>query len=81
MLIIDANNKSINEVTLFLTKDEASELLDKLESILQSKVGGSHSHINDSSYVKEITICTYVPGEISDEGLSEQVKKYILSEA
>ena len=80
MLIIDENNKSINEVTLLLTQGEASELLDNLESILQSKIGSSHSHINDSNYAKEITICTYTPGEITDEGLDSRVKKHILSD-
>ena len=80
MLIIDKNDNSIDGITLLLTEAEASELRDKLESILQSKTGSSHSHINDSDYKKEITVCTYTKGKVSDEGFNEQIKKHILTE-
>ncbi len=81
MLIIDENNQSIDTITLLLTECEAKELRDSLESILQSKVGVSHSHVNNSSYSKEITVCTYMPGKISDEGFNEHIKKLILAES
>ena len=80
MLIIDEKNSSIDAVTLLLTEAEASEFRDSLESILQSKTGSSHFHINDSDYRKEITVCTYTKGYISDEGFDEQIKKHILNE-
>lgn len=80
MLIIDKNDNSIDGITLLLTEDEASELRDKLESILQAKTGSSHSHINDNDYKKEITVCTYTKGKVLDEGFNEQIKKHILTE-
>ena len=80
MLIIDKNDNSIDGITLLLTEAEASELRDKLESILQLKTGSSHSHINDSDYKKEITVCTYTKGKVSDKGFHEEIKKHILTE-
>lgn len=59
MHILDNDtDKSIDQVTLYLTPSEAGELRDKLAAILKSHQN-DHAHINDTAFTKEITICTY----------------------
>jgi hypothetical protein len=41
------DNKSLKNVVLMLTVEEAAELKDDLERLLSKKVLNDHSHIND----------------------------------
>jgi hypothetical protein len=59
MRILDEDgDKSLNAVTLYLTKSEASELKNSLEQILSDPVN-RHEHISSSDYKKEVTISIY----------------------
>ncbi len=80
MIIINEEGNSIDTITLLLTNSEALELRDSLEDIIKLRTGTSHAHINDSDYRKEITVCTYKKGGVSDEGFDEITKEFILNE-
>lgn len=47
----------VNAITLYLTKAEASELRDALESLLADPMG--HEHVSNTDYSREITVCRY----------------------
>lgn len=55
------SDKSIDEVIVYLTLDEAKELRDKLE-ILISSPAEQHEHVMDVSIepMKELTIAVYI---------------------
>ncbi len=60
MRIFNINkNESIDEVLLLLTKDEASELRDELDRLLNSEIDVDHGHISEDSFDREITISIY----------------------
>jgi hypothetical protein len=46
-----------DRVVLHLTRREAAELRDALDSLLTAPTG-SHEHVPDESFVKEITVTT-----------------------
>ena len=76
MRILDQkNDQSINQVVLYLTKEEALELKDSLDGIIEDNNLGRHEHVSSSEYDKEITVCLYDPGSI--EQFSERSKKLI----
>lgn len=80
MRLFDENNeKSLNNISLFLTIDEAKELLDSLEGLLKNfKNDADHTHINDENYKREITVCLY--NETNLNGWNETAKKLILED-
>jgi hypothetical protein len=51
-------DKPLNAVTLFLTKTEASELIDSLEQLLVDALG-RHEHVSSTDHAQEVTICIY----------------------
>jgi hypothetical protein len=61
MRIYDEDNqKVINNVSIFLTVDEAQEIWDSLEDLLNKfQNDADHAHINDADYSHEITFCLY----------------------
>ena len=78
MRLLDGDSdKSIDEVFIYLTKLEAKELVDSLESLLTDQLG-SHNHISSSDHKKEITVCIY--DEKFIEGFSERSKKLIIED-
>ena len=78
MRLLDGDSdKSLDEVFIYLTKLEAKELVDSLESLLASTIG-NHNHISSNDYKKEITVCIY--DEKILEGFSERSKKLILED-
>jgi hypothetical protein len=59
MYILDnISDTSLNNVTLYLTYLEASELKDSLEDLLKKPLV-NHAHISDENFLKEITVCVY----------------------
>lgn len=59
MHILDqTSDKSLKNVTLYLTHSEALELRDSLNDLLQNRLN-NHAHISNESFKKEITVCIY----------------------
>ena len=59
MRILDEiSDKSIENIILYLTFSEASELRDGLDEILKKPVN-NHVHISSENVQKEITVCIY----------------------
>lgn len=62
MILMDQDSKhNISDALLMLTLDEAAQLEGALCDLRSSKVGLSHSHVNNSSYSKELTVMLYDP--------------------
>lgn len=79
MKILDQNNdKSLDNILLLLTIEEAKEFRDQLERLLMEKAINDHGHINDLSYSKEITVGLYEQGKI--DGFNDRIKKLILDD-
>jgi helix-turn-helix protein len=78
MRILDRDsNKTINNVILYLSEDEASVLQSSLQNLLE-KPENNHTHINNPDFTKEITVCIYDPGNLT--GFDERSKKVIMSD-
>jgi hypothetical protein len=59
MRILDESaDKSLNNVILYLTLSEASELRDSLDDLLK-KSSNNHAHIANENFQKELTVCIY----------------------
>ena len=69
-------DKKVNKVILYLTPDEAQEMKDSLELIMNNKKH-QHEHIPDreDDYKREITICIYKEDDLSS--FDERSKKLI----
>jgi hypothetical protein len=66
MRILDeVTNKSLKNITLYLTFSEATELLDSLAQIIKKPIN-NHDHISSEDYQKEITICIYDKKNLMD---------------
>jgi len=61
-LLNEDTEASFSRLTLLLTRAEASELRDSLESILQT--GAGHQHIPSEDDKKEITVAIYDDSDI-----------------
>ncbi|MEO2073788.1 MAG: hypothetical protein ABGX20_00005 [Bacillus sp. (in: firmicutes)] len=77
MRIFDEDNKiPIKNVSIFLTRSEAAEMVDSLNDILENfQHNADHAHINDNDYKREITICVYEDNDL--RGFNEEAKKLI----
>jgi hypothetical protein len=77
MRIFDEDNKkSIKNVSIFLTKSEAQEIVDSLNDIIENfQHNADHAHINDIDYKREITVCVYDENDLS--GFNKEAKKLI----
>ena len=53
------NNKAVKNLTLYLTINEAKELLSDLQANLDNYGKNYHSHIYDESYNHELTVVLY----------------------
>lgn len=59
MRIFDENSdKSLENVTLYLTLSEAKELRDSLIDLIDKPLN-NHSHIPSDDFQKELTVCIY----------------------
>lgn len=70
------NQKAINNVSLFLTIEEAKEMFDSLEQLINNfKNDADHTHINDSEYKREIMVCLY--SESNLQSFNKEIQKLI----
>lgn len=78
MRILDENSdKSLENVILYLTQSEASELRDALDDLLKNPLN-NHVHISNENYQKEITVCLYDVNNLDD--FNKRSKKLILDD-
>ncbi len=78
MRIYDSDSdKKVNNVILYLTNNEAQEMKDSLEFIINNKKN-HHEHIADreDDFKREVTICIYDKNDLSN--YDERSKKLIL---
>jgi hypothetical protein len=81
MRIYDSDSdKKINNVTLYLTSEQAEEMKDSLEQLINTKRKHQHEHIpdRDNDFKREITICLYREDDLS--GFDERSKILILDD-
>lgn len=79
MRILDEDSdKAIKNILILLTPEEASELRDDLERMLQKNASDEHTHINDMEFEHEMTVAIYSSGEI--DSFNERSKKLILND-
>jgi len=57
-ILDDASDNRINQVSIFLTKQEALQFLGYVEQLLEDP-NTHHSHLSSEDYQKEITISLY----------------------
>jgi hypothetical protein len=53
------DNRPVKSVLIMLTPSEAKELVDKINQLTPEK--GGHLHVNDESFLREVTIAIYTP--------------------
>jgi hypothetical protein len=77
MRIFDEDNqKVINNVSIFLAINEAQEIWDTLEDLLNKfQNDADHAHINDADYSHGITFCLYNENNLNS--FSIRAKKVI----
>jgi len=73
----DEDNKKLDEVSLFLTKDEARQLQGYIEEMLDNSEN-HHFHLSTDDFQKEITICLYDQSQL--EGFNSRVRKLIIED-
>ncbi len=71
-------DSSIDHATLLLTRSEAQELVDSLESLLANGQG-QHADVPSEDYQKGLTVAVYVPGSVN--GFSRRCQKLIRDDA
>ncbi len=67
---------AIDNLTLYLKKSEAIELLGSLKRIIEAEDYGMHIHVSEDSYQREVTVLLYDENNI--DSLNERSKKLIL---
>ena len=76
MRILDqTNDKSLSDILLLLTIDEAKELRDAIETLLLQQNKNDHCHISDFDYSKELTVSLYEQNQI--DGFNERIQMLI----
>ncbi len=72
-------DKKVNKVILYLTAEEAQEMKDSLELILNDNEKHHHEHIPDRvDFKREITVCIYKEDDLSR--FDDRSKKLILND-
>ena len=69
-------DKSIKDILILLTPNEANELKGKILKLTDEK--GDHFHINDHTYEREITIAIYTPDNL--DSFNPRVKDLIIKD-
>ncbi len=74
------SDKKVNKVILYLTPDEAQEMKDSLELLINNNKKHHHEHIPDreDDFKREITICIYKEDNLST--FDERSRKLILND-
>jgi len=79
MRILDEDNdKALKNLMILLTIEEAAELRDDLERMLQKNDSNEHTHINDMEFNHEITVVVYNNRKI--DCFNERTKRLILND-
>lgn len=66
MRILDQiSDKSLDNIALYLTFSQASELRDSLNELLKNPLN-NHAHIPNEDFQKEITVCVYDQNKLED---------------
>lgn len=79
MRIIDCDNdKSVKNLILYLTTDEAKEMLNDLQSLVEKMDHTAHAHVNDNTFEHEVTVVVY--DETQLEALNERSRKLIVED-
>jgi len=77
MRILDEKKDcKLDRICIFLTNSEVIELRDSLSEIIENP--NHHSHIPSNDFFKEITVCIYDAGNLSN--FNERSKKLILED-
>lgn len=76
-ILEEDSDKSIDNVTLYLTYSEALEFRDSLNDLLKNPAN-NHAHISNESFLKEITICIYDKNNL--KGFNERSLRLILED-
>ncbi len=78
MRILDnISDKSLKNVILYLTFEEASELRDSLDELLEKPLH-NHAHVSSEDYQKEVTVCIYDVNNL--QGFDERSKSLIIND-
>lgn len=73
-ILDDESDKKLDNVSIFLTKEEAVQLRGYLNQLLDNPKL-QHSHLSSADYQKEITVCLY--DEKNLENLNQRSIKLI----
>jgi cytosine/adenosine deaminase-related metal-dependent hydrolase len=77
MRILDQRKqKGLKNIILYLTKEEAEEMRDALDSMIAQQDKPMHTHINEDEYEHEVTIAIYNANNLTD--FDERSKQLIL---
>jgi hypothetical protein len=77
MRVLDEErDMACSRLTLFLTRDEATQLRDTLEVLLTGH--HQHEHVTSDDFQKEITVCLYDPSNL--DSLDERARRLIRSD-
>jgi hypothetical protein len=52
-------DKSVKNLLILLTREEAMELKDDLEQLISKGQDQDHAHLNDADFQREITVAIY----------------------
>ena len=73
-ILDDESNKKLDNVSFFLTEQEAIQLHSDLQELITNRKK-HHAHISSDDYQKEITICIYDEKNLS--GFHDRAKTLI----
>ena len=80
MIILDEDtNKSLNNITILLTKNETMQMIGYLEELLLNTEQNEHYHLNNDNFTKEITMSLYDKNGCI-ENFNDKYKKIILAD-
>jgi hypothetical protein len=75
-MLDEERDVACNRLTVFLTRDETTQLRDTLEILLAGH--HQHEHVASDDFQKEITVCLYDPSNLG--GLDERSRRLIRSD-
>lgn len=70
------SDKTLSNVTLFLTMDEARQLRDFTGGLIDDPKR-NHAHVNSAEYDKELTVAIYDPDDLETYGFDERALRVL----
>ena len=65
MRLLDKDNdRALKNLGVYLTIDEAKEVLGDLQQLIEHYSGSQHAHISDTEYEHEITLVVYLQDDL-----------------